>query len=114
MTITFTLGQLVGGIVAICAGIGTVSGAIVWICKGVKAMRAPDERQNERITAAEERLKEHDELFDNDNKRLKDIEKQNRILLRSMMALFAHNIDGNHMEPMEAAKKEIEDYLVSK
>lgn len=114
MTFTFTLGQLLGGILAACSGIGIVAGAVVWIVKGVRAVQAPDRRQDERIKNAEERLDKHDRLFDNDNKRLKTAEEESRILMRAMMAMLDHGIDGNHIEPMKASKAEINNFLTQR
>lgn len=67
----------------------------------------------------DEILKKHDELLDNDNKRLKALEEgqiemqeANRILMKSMLALMSHSIDGNHMEELKQTRDDLQEYLI--
>lgn len=112
--ITFTIGQLVGGFLALCAGISCVAGAVVWIVKGVRAAKAPNQKQDDRLSALEARVAKHDEYFERDKQRLESIEDGNRVTQRAILALLAHGIDGNEVEAMKSAKQELQDYLIKR
>lgn len=112
--ISFTPAQFVTAILAICAGVSCIAGGLAVIIKAFKRAKAPEERQDERITKLEERMAKHDELFANDNDRLEVIEEGNRITQRAILALLSHGIDGNDVEGMKASKKELERYLIDR
>ena len=112
--ITFTAGQAIGAVLSVCAGITCIAGAIAWIVKAVRAAKAPDRRQDERITALETRVARHDELLGNDKERLDAIEKGNRVTQRAILALLAHGIDGNDVDQMRSAKAELQEYLINR
>lgn len=97
-----------------CGAIITVSGALAVIFRAFKAAKAPNDLQNERLTKLEERVAKHDELLGNDNKRLTAIEEGNRVTQRALLAILAHAIDGNDIEALRDAKKELERFLIAK
>lgn len=71
--------------------------------------------------ALEERLKKHDDMLDNDNKRLKDLTK---ILERldegqkkqgkAMIELLNHTITGNDTDKLKARKDELVEFYIDK
>lgn len=65
--ITITWQALLGYFLAACGGFTCVCVAVGWLIKIVKAVKKPSDD-------VKERLKKHDELFDNDNKRIKKME----------------------------------------
>lgn len=111
---TLTLGELVGGFLAVCTAISCIAGAVVWIVKGVRAAKAPNQKQDARLSALEARVAKHDEYFEKDKQRLESIEDGNRVTQRAILALLAHGIDGNEVEAMKSAKKELQDYLIKR
>lgn len=110
--ITFTPAQLIAAVLAICAGVSCISGAINVIANWVKKAKSPEMEQDKRLTNLEERMARHDELLTNDNIRLKTIEDGNRITQKSLLALLSHGIDGNDVEAMKEAKKQLQDHLI--
>ena len=73
--VSFTVGQLIGGFLAVCAGLSCIALAISWIAKGWNKVREPEKKQNERITALERRVAKHDEFLDRDKERLEAIRR---------------------------------------
>lgn len=65
--ITITWQALLGYFLAACAGFTAVCVAVGWLIRIVKAVKKPSDD-------VKDRLKKHDELFDNDNKRIKKVE----------------------------------------
>lgn len=112
--VSFTVGQLIRGFLALCAGISCIAVAVSWIIKAAGKVREPEKKQNERITDLERRLAKHDEFLDRDKERLEMIEEGNRVTQRAILALLAHGIDGNDIDALRAAKTELQDYLIKR
>lgn len=98
----------------LCTFIMTVGGAGAIIIGIIRWMRKPD-------TERDDKLKRHDELLDNDNKRLKaleerqtEMEKSQRLLLKGMEALMRHAIDGNNKEQLQKESDNLHDYIFNK
>ena len=123
--ISFTFAQLVSVLLAICAGIVTISAAMnvvnSWIEKRRAKVKKPEDDQNDRIKKIEDLLVAYDKKFEqydmflkNDNRRLSAIEESIKIDRRGFLALIKHAIDGNDIESLKASRKELEDYLLNK
>lgn len=96
----------------LCTAIITLGGAGAIIASIIRWMRKPDSDRDER-------LKRHDEMFNNDNKRLNELEKEQKemkeaqqVLMKSMLALMSHAIDGNHTEDLKMARDDMQEYLL--
>ncbi len=99
--IVFTLADilwLAGAIVAIAGAAKVIAGTI-------ERLRLPNMTQNKRIEELERKTK-------NDFERLNKIEEGNIITQKAILALLSHGIDGNDIESMKQAKKELTNYLV--
>lgn len=119
--ISFTPAELVGFITAIGGAIVTVGAVITLIFKLVNRVKAPEVKQNERISALETRIKEIEEknkvftqYFINDDKRFKAIERSNKITQSALLALLKHSINGNDTESLKKAEKSLEEFLIEK
>lgn len=96
----------------LCTAIITLGGAGAIIASIIRWMRKPDGDRDAKI-------KRHDEMFDNDNKRLNELEKEQKemkeaqqVLMKSMLALMSHAIDGNHTEDLKMARDDMQEYLL--
>lgn len=112
--VSFTVGQLIGGFLTICAGLSCIALAVSWIIKAVNKVRAPERKQDERITDLERRVAKHDEFLDRDKERLEAIEEGNRVTQHALLALLAHGIDGNDIKALQDAKAKLQDYLIKR
>ena len=61
--ITFTLTQLVGLVLAICAAIATISAAISVIAEWITKIQKPEKEQDEKIKALEDIVLSYDKKF---------------------------------------------------
>ena len=98
----------------LCTIIMTLGGAGAIIVGIIKWMRKPD-------TERDDRLKKHDELLDNDNKRLKaleehqtEIEESQKMMISAMVALMRHAIDGNNIEQLTKESEKLNEYIFNK
>lgn len=110
--ISFTFGQLIGGIVSICGLITAVAAVIALITNAIKKAKAPNQLQDERIENLEKKLEEIEKELACDYKRFEKIGEGNRIMQRCMLALLQHGIDGNDIETLKAAKNDLNEYLI--
>ena len=62
----------------------------------------------------EDRLKKHEEYFNNDNKRLLAIEEGNRVTQKALLALMSHAINGNDTDKLKEAENALREYLINK
>ena len=104
---TFTLTQLLQIFLAICGSIITVGGAGAIIVKLITKYRKPDKDRDET-------MKKHQEMLDNDNKRLKELEEGNKVVMQSLLAIMSHLIDGNHTEELKKSKEMVQEYLIKR
>jgi hypothetical protein len=104
---TFTLTQLWQIFLAMCGSLITIAGAGAIIIGLINKAKKPD-------TERDEALKRHAELLDNDNRRLKELEESNNIIMQSMLAIMSHAIDGNHVEDLEKARNDLQQYLIKR
>lgn len=109
-----TLGELylsIIGISVVCEVLWRIIDAVI---KAMNKAKAPENEQNRRISQAEKDIAEIRKMLSNDDSRLKELEDSNRIIQKSLLALLKHGIDGNEIDSMKSAQKEIEDYLINR
>lgn len=104
---TFTLTQLLQIFLAICGSIITVGGAGAIIAKIITKYRKPDKDRDET-------MKKHQEMLDNDNKRLKELEEGNKVMMQAMLAMMSHALDGNHVDELRKAHDNLKEYLIKR
>ena len=95
-----------------CTAIITLGGAGTIIISIIKWAHKPTDTRDET-------LKTHSQLLDNDNKRLKELEEWKKesdewqkVMMKSMLALLSHSIDGNNTDGLKQAKNELQEYLI--
>ncbi len=100
-------------VLASASAIVLLSNAIEKIVKAVKAAKAPENAQNKKIAEMEERLKKVEEKLEKDKKQIEDSKNCNHVLTTGMLALLDHAINGNNIDQMKAARKDVETFLIN-
>lgn len=98
-------------------GFTITSEQIVWFCsfaaglwgfwKIVRELKKPSDE-------VKERLDNHDKFLDSDNKRLKEIEESNHMVLQCLLVLINHSITGNGVDKMKEARDQLQDFLINR
>ena len=93
------------------------SSQLMWLCtliaglwsviKIIKEIRKPNDDLKKTVAR-------HSELLDNDNKRLKEHEESNHMILKCLLVIINHEITGNGIETMKEARDDLQKYLVDK
>lgn len=119
--ITFTPMQLIGYISAICGVIISAGAVVTLIIKLINKVRAPEAEQDRRIKELEEDNKKiRDEIKEIKNKQdtgddqFRELEKSNKIILRSLQALLRHSLGIADSGALTDAMNELDDYLLEK
>jgi type IV secretory pathway VirB4 component len=104
-----------------CSALITIAAAVSIVIGAVKKLKEPENVQNNKIRDIEDkmkhledRLKKHEEYFNNDNKRLLAIEEGNRVTQKALLALMSHAINGNDTDKLKEAENSLREYLINK
>lgn len=104
-----------------CSALITIAAAVTIVINAFKKLKEPENVQNqklkemdERMKTFEDRLKKHEEYFNNDNKRLLAIEEGNRVTQKAILALMSHAINGNDVDKLKEAENSLREYLINK
>ena len=123
--IVITPQEIINTILAMCGAIITISAALTIIIKAIDKMRQPNKKQDERLEALENsvkdiknQLRENIHQFSLDEMRVNDLEvaqkEINMLILESLQAITDHDIDGNNIEALKESKKKLDKYLINK
>lgn len=110
---------------AICGGIVAVSAAFAVVLKLIDHFKAPDKKQDERISKLEDdvkrindRLEDGNRHFETHDLQMKALEasmkKQNRLVIESLKILIEHDIDGNNIDGLKQMNHKIDKFLLEK
>lgn len=90
---------------------------IMWFCSfitvlwGVWKIAKEARKLNDELKA---KVNKHDLLLDKDNKRLKEIEESNKMIMKSLSVIINHEITGNGIEKMIVTRDELQGYLIDR
>ncbi len=90
-------------ILAFCA----MTTAIWGVYKIVKEIKKPSEDLKQKV-------KQHDDLLNSDNERLKEVEDSNKMILQCLLVIINHDITGNGIDRLKHTRDELQDYLINK
>lgn len=80
----------------------------------VKALKAPDAAQNDRLTNLESDVAKIKRYLENDKNRLDTLSEGDKVTKHAILALLGHGIDGNNVDEMISSKHELEKYLINR
>lgn len=105
---------IVAAILAVCGGITAIGGAAAVVINAVKALRRPNDQQNEILADHEKRLSAMERKSEKNESDMGRIDGISRALLRGMVALLSPGIDSDSRTVKEQAYKDLTSYLIEK
>ena len=102
--------QLIGtaAVILLLVGIyNTIMGAI-------KTAREEKRLKDQPVNTLESTVSDHSEKLKNDHERITAVEESNRIIMRALMAVMSHEINGNSTDKLRDSMEEINDFLIKK
>lgn len=109
----FTPTEIMSAVLAVASAIVLLSNAAEKIVKAVKAAKAPEERQNDKIKEIESRLEKVEDAVLLEESQLKDVIECNHVITKGVLALLDHGINGNNIDQMKDARHDVETYLIN-
>lgn len=110
-----TFQQLIGAVAVILV----LLGAYKIIMDAIKIHREEKRLRDSPVVKLQARVDRHDELLQKDKDRLdametrmQDMGEQSTIMLRGVLALLSHEINGNSTDKLKDSMTEINDYLI--
>lgn len=103
-----------GGVMAALVVILLAIDIYIKVATAIRTYRDEKRRREQPVTTLEEQVRDHEEKLKKDNGRLKELEDGNRIMMRAMMALLSHDINGNSNDKLRESLDEIQQYLIDR
>ena len=97
---------------AFCAGISCMGAALAYIAKAIGWIRKPEADQNRMLEDHEKRIKDLETKVDKDYTDISKLQKEMELVLRAVVAIMKHDLDGNNTEDMNAVQHDIDKYLI--
>lgn len=107
---TLTFEQLIIAAAVILVLIGVYN----TIMTAIKNYREEKRRQSAPVTTMEQRVEDHEVKLKRDHERLNDLEESNRIIMRALMAMLSHEINGNSDDKLKTSFEEIQKFLIER
>ena len=99
---------------AFCAGISCMGAALAYIAKAIGWIRKPEVTQNETLKDHEKRIKELEANVKKDFTEIEGLQDEMELVLRGVVAIMKHELDGNNTKDMSEVQHDISDYLIRK
>ena len=95
-----------------------VLGAVLAVAEKIisikKKVKEPENRQNDKIKELESRVEKVEYKLKNADKHFDKIDDGIYVLMIGSLALLDHGLDGNNIEAMSEAKKQMQEHLAKK
>ena len=106
----------------ICGGIITILTLWNMVEQRIKSTKMPTDNLEERVSLLEKKMEfeikasfvEYDARFGRDKQKIEAIEDGNRVTQQALLALLNLAIDGNNVDEMNDARKELNKYFIRK
>lgn len=105
---------VIGGVMALAGFINTIGAAAEKVAKAVKAAKAPNTEQDERLDALEKWREEVDRQLTTGDRHFKSLDEGSRVTQLALLALLDHGLDGNNITQMQHAKEELQNHLINR
>ena len=100
-------------ILAFCGGVVGVAGMVAVVVRFWKWAHKDTDKNTEDISEFRAWLGSDKRRIETLEKQQSDADRQNRLMLRAMVSLLDHEIDGqNHIDKLMAARDAIDKYLI--
>lgn len=102
--------QLIGSAAVILLLVGiynTIMGAI-------KTAREEKRLKDQPVNTLEHTVEDHSKKLANDHERITQLEESNRIIMRALMAVMSHEVNGNSTEKLQRSMDEIQQFLIER
>ncbi len=101
-------------VLVLCGAVAAICLAASWLHKVWRHASKPHRDLKARVEELAGQHDDYDEYFRSDKMRLDGLEADNKLVLRGVMQLMTHEIDGNHVDALRAARDDIQQHLIER
>lgn len=102
----------------ISAGVLTIFNLVDRVVGYWQKSKEPNDILKDRIDILERKVEtaftEYDSRFGRDKARLDSFDESNRIILKSLLAIIKHDLDGNNTDALKLAQEDLQNYMLNK
>ena len=102
--------QLVGTVAVVLLLVGVYN----TIMSAIKNAREEKRLREQPVNTLESTVEDHSEKLKNDHERITQLEESNRIIMRALMAVMSHEVNGNSTEKLQKSMDEIQQFLIER
>ena len=102
--------QLIGTVAVILLLVGVYN----TIMSAIKTAREEKRLKEQPVNTLEHTVEDHTKKLQNDNERITQLEESNRIIMRALMAVMSHEVNGNSTEKLQKSMDEIQQFLIER
>lgn len=102
--------QLVGTVAVILLLVGVYN----TIMSAIKNAREEKRLREQPVNTLEHTVEDHSKKLQNDHERITQLEESNRIIMRALMAVMSHEVNGNSTEKLQKSMDEIQQFLIER
>lgn len=95
----------------LCGALGVIATIIT---KTFETLNKPHEELKAKVDSIGQTVETHDEFFKRDYEMLEQGKAERSILMKGLMQLITHELDGNHVDKLTAVRDEMQDYLIER
>lgn len=101
-------------LLGICALIAAISGACAAVVKFWRYAHRDTDRNSEDISEFKTWFASDKHRIETLERKQDDAEEQNKLMLKALVTLLGHEIDGNHTRQLGEVRDEIQNYLIER
>ena len=102
--------QLVGTVAVVLLLVGVYN----TIMSAIKNAREEKRLKEQPVNTLEHTVDDHTKKLQNDHERITQLEESNRIIMRALMAVMSHEVNGNSTEKLQTSMDEIQKFLIER
>lgn len=95
----------------LCGALGLIGGVC---CKALKTLTKPHGDLKIKVEKIGKTVDEHSEFLKRDMELLEQGREERKILMRGMIQLITHELDGNHIEKLAEVRDDMQEYLIER
>ena len=89
-------------------------GAYNTVMGAIKTAREEKKLKNQPVNTLENTVEDHTQKLKRDHERITELEDSNRIIMRALMAVMSHEVNGNSTDKLQKSMEEIQEFLIER
>lgn len=84
------------------------------VMSAIKTAREEKKLRDQPVNTLENTVEDHTQKLKKDHERITELEESNRIIMRALMAVMSHEVNGNSTDKLQKSMEEIQEFLIER